>query len=56
MIEIIDDMNAILSTNENFLLGKWINSAKALANSDEVFVVKKSNTVLSFSTDFDLFD
>jgi alpha-N-acetylglucosaminidase len=45
MVEILDDMNAILSTNENFLLGKWINSAKALANSDEVYVVKNSNTV-----------
>jgi alpha-N-acetylglucosaminidase len=46
MIEILDDMNAILSTNENFLLGKWINSAKSLANSDEVFVIKfKSNII-----------
>jgi hypothetical protein len=45
MVEILDDMNAILSTNENFLLGKWINSAKALANSDEVYVIKNSNTV-----------
>jgi alpha-N-acetylglucosaminidase len=46
MIQILDDMNAILSTNDNFLLGKWINSAKALANSDEVFLVKfKSNFI-----------
>ncbi len=46
MIQILDDMNAILSTNDNFLLGKWINSAKALANSDEVFVAKfKSNFI-----------
>ncbi len=46
MIQILDDMNAILSTNDNFLLGKWINSAKALANSDEVFVIKfKSNFI-----------
>ncbi len=47
MIEILDDMNAILSTNENFLLGKWINSAKALATSNEVFVIKMSSIVLS---------
>ncbi len=45
-MQILDDMNAILSTNDNFLLGKWINSAKALANSDEVFVAKfKSNFI-----------
>jgi hypothetical protein len=46
MIQILDDMNAILSTNDNFLLGKWINSAKSLANSDEAFVIKfKSNII-----------
>jgi len=37
MLTLLDDMNAILSTNQNFLLGKWINSAKALADSEQVF-------------------
>ena len=37
LLTIVDDMNAILSTNDNFCLGKWVNSAKALANSEQVF-------------------
>ncbi len=36
--EILEDLNAILSTNRHFLLGNWIESAKSLANSDQVFV------------------
>ncbi len=36
MLNILDDLNAILSTNKYFLLGNWIESAKSLANDDQV--------------------
>ncbi len=39
ILNILDDLNAILSTNKHFLLGNWIESAKSLANSDQVFVI-----------------
>ncbi|CAG2115197.1 unnamed protein product, partial [Medioppia subpectinata] len=35
ILTLMDDMNDILSTNEYYLLGKWINSARALAVSDQ---------------------
>jgi len=38
LIQILDDLDTILSTNKHFLLGNWIESAKSLANSDQVFV------------------
>lgn len=33
LYEIFDDMDAILSSNQYFLLGHWLNSAKALATN-----------------------
>lgn len=37
LLEILDDIDAILSTNDNFLLGLWIDSARALTNDHNVF-------------------
>ena len=34
-IDLLKDMEEILSTNKNFLLGPWLESAKALATNDE---------------------
>ena len=31
---LLDDMDALLSSNKQFLLGKWLDSAKALGNND----------------------
>ena len=35
LLEIFDDLERILASSENFLLGKWLNDAKALATSPE---------------------
>ncbi|CAG2113416.1 unnamed protein product, partial [Medioppia subpectinata] len=35
ILTLMDDMNDILSTNEYYLLGKWINSARTMAVSDQ---------------------
>ena len=34
-IDLLKDIEEILSTNKNFLLGPWLESAKALATNDE---------------------
>ena len=34
-IDLLKDMEEILSTNKNFLLGPWLESAKALATNEE---------------------
>ena len=33
-LDILEDLDRILATNENFLLGPWLQSAKDLATSD----------------------
>ena len=35
LLEIFDDMDTVLSSNEYFLLGKWLSSAKSLGTNDE---------------------
>ena len=35
LLELFDDLDSLLSTNENFLLGRWLESAKALATNEE---------------------
>ena len=32
-LDILEDLDRILATNENFLLGPWLESAKALATN-----------------------
>lgn len=34
-LELIDDMDQLLGTRKDFLLGKWLNSAKSLGNTPE---------------------
>lgn len=34
MLEIIDDMDLLLATDKTFLLGRWINQARALGNNN----------------------
>ena len=36
LLDILDNMDDILSTNDNFLLGKWIDSARALGDTEQV--------------------
>lgn len=37
-LEIFDDLEEILSTNEGFLLGKWLSDAKSVATNEQVIV------------------
>jgi alpha-N-acetylglucosaminidase len=46
VIVTLDEMDRILSSNEHFLLGKWIENAKSLAVSDEVILVLLVNRIL----------
>jgi alpha-N-acetylglucosaminidase len=36
ILSLLDDLETLLASNRNFLVGKWIESARALAKSDEV--------------------
>ncbi|PIA77834.1 alpha-N-acetylglucosaminidase [Gaetbulibacter sp. 4G1] len=35
MLQLLDDLEALLATNNTFLLGKWLNDAKAFATNEE---------------------
>lgn len=35
LLKLFDDMDSLLSSNENFLLGRWLESARALATNEE---------------------
>ena len=39
LLGILDDLELLLASDEHFLLGKWIESAKSLANSDNVILL-----------------
>lgn len=36
LLELLADMDCVLLTDNHFLLGRWLNSAKALASNDNV--------------------
>lgn len=36
MLDIFDDLEVILATSKDFLLGNWLNSAKKLATNEAV--------------------
>ena len=40
LLTILDDMDKILSANENFLLGKWIENARSIAQTEQVYLKK----------------
>ncbi|RWS15176.1 alpha-N-acetylglucosaminidase-like protein, partial [Dinothrombium tinctorium] len=48
LMEILKDANVLMSTNENFLLGKWIKAAKQLASNEkesELFEFNAKNQI-----------
>lgn len=54
LLGIFDDLDKILGTNKNFLLGNWLNSAKALATNDAVSVIlcmklRRISSIFSFN-------
>lgn len=53
LMGIFDDLDKVLRTNKNFLLGNWLNLAKALATNDAVsviFCMKCKRSIFFYST------
>ena len=40
---LLDDMDSILSSDQHFLLGKWLNSAKSMATTDQEAMLYEFN-------------
>ena len=53
-LELLDDLEAVLKTNQHFMLGPWLEDSKALGSTDEEKTLLEYNARVQVWLDFSL--